>query len=444
MAFIPKQQNKMKLLLIVAFVIIFACTVEKNGSKTQQAQNDSTIVFKHFKLANARHAFQQAILQFEKQNPGVKVKEEILPSNSNIQHQFYVTSLESGSADFDVFLIDVIWAPEFSLAGWLEDLSALIPEEERIQFFSAPLRADMYQGKLYAVPWYIDAGVLYYRKDLLQKYGFSPPVSFDDLVHQAQTILNGEQNPTLNGFLWQGKQYEGLICTANEVISGFGGKILDENGRVRLTDNAVRSALNWLKDCIYTHRISPRWVLSADEESTRLSFLNGNAVFLRNWPYCWTFFQREESKVRGMVGTAPMPALPGINGKSTLGGWQLAVNRFSQKKELAKRFVRFMASPEVQLQFAIQVGTKPTRKPLYEDPRLIKEQPFIVQLFPILKNTVPRPVTPLYPQISQILQIEFSAILSNIRAVEPALESARIQIEHVLEIEKLAFDKKSK
>jgi len=436
MVFTHKQQNKLLLILGVTLLLVLACGQSGKNAR-QQFDDDSTLVFKHFKLANARQAFKKAIAQFEKNNPGVKVKEEILPSNTNIQHQFYVTSLEARSSDFDVFLIDVIWTPEFSLAGWLEDLSDLLSPEERSDFFHAPIQADIYRGRLYAIPWYIDAGVLYYRKDLLQKYGFSPPVTFEELVNQAQVILRNEKRPDLNGFLWQGKQYEGLICTANEIISGFGGQIIDARGKAHLTDPATRQALQWLKDCIYLYKISPAWVLSADEESTRLSFLNGHTLFLRNWPYCWTFFQREDSKVRGKVGVTHIPALAGITGKSTLGGWQLAINRFSAKKELTKRLVSFLASPQMQLQFALEVGTKPTRKPLYQNPFLIKEQPFIVKLFPILENTIPRPVTPLYSQISQILQVEFSAILSNIRPVDKALKSAKVQIEHVLELEEL-------
>ncbi len=437
MAFTRKQQNKLFWFFGCLIIILAACGQNEQSTRGKSFHNDSTLVFKHFKLANARQAFQKAIEEFERNNPGVKVKEEILPSNTNIQHQFYVTSLEARSSDFDVFLIDVIWTPEFSLAGWLEDLSDQLPAEERDQFFQAPIQADLYRGKLYAIPWYIDAGVLYYRKDLLQKYGLSPPTSFRELIEQAQQILKNENRPDLNGFLWQGKQYEGLICTANEVISGFGGQIIDAEGKVRLTDPEVHQALQWMKDCIYRYKISPTWVLSADEESTRLSFLNGHTLFLRNWPYCWTFFQREDSKVRGKVGVTHMPGIPGKQGKSTLGGWQLAVNRFSTKKSLAKRFVEFLSSPQMQLQFALEVGTKPTRKPLYQNPLLVREQPFIVNLFPILQNTVPRPVTPLYPQISQILQVEFSAILANIRPVDRALESAKVQIEHVLKLEEL-------
>ncbi len=423
-----------RFVLPAVLLLIISCT-SKEGHRGQSFGSDSTIVFKHFKLARARTMFKRAITQFEKENPGLHVREEILPSNSNTQHQFYVTNLEAHSGDFDVFLIDVIWTPEFSLAGWLEDLSDVLPDSQRKGFFPAPIRADTYRGKLFAIPWYIDAGVLYYRQDLLQKYGFTPPKTFMQLVRQAKTILKGEKRRELNGFLWQGKQYEGLICVVNEVIAGFGGTILDSAGHVRLQEPPVQKALQWLKNCIFEDRISPQWTLAADEENTRLSFLNGKALFLRNWPYCWTFFQQEGSAVKNKVGVVAMPAQSGKKGRGTLGGWQLAVNRFSKKKRLAKKFVRFLASPQMQLNFALEVGTKPTRLDVYRNPVLRLRQPFIADLYSILLNARPRPVTPFYSQISQILQIEFSAVLSGIRPIPKAMKSATVQIEHLLTLE---------
>ncbi|MBD3226361.1 MAG: extracellular solute-binding protein [Caldithrix sp.] len=406
---------------------------DRKGSRT--TVDDETIVFKHFKLANAAEQFDKAIKQFEELHPGVRVIEEVLPSNTNMQHQYYATSLQAGSDEFDVFLIDVIWTPEFSLAGWLEDVSDLVPLEERDAFLQAPIQANTYQGKLYAVPWYVDGGILFYRKDLLQKYNFEPPATFKELTRQAQFILKKEKRDDLYGFLWQGKQYEGLICAANEIIAGFGGDILDAENRLHLTDQKSLQALRWMRDTIHKYKISPDWVTTADEEVTRLSFMNGDCLFLRNWPYCWSFFQRNDSPVKGKVGVALMPTVAGEKGASTLGGWQMAINHYSAKKELARKFVTFMTSAETQLQFALTVGTKPSRKKVYQNARLQEQQPFIVQLYDVLRATRPRPMTPFYPQMSQVLQVEFSAAISKIRPVKQAMAMAEQQIYHILELE---------
>ncbi len=429
--------------LIILFIstIIFLSCGDRDDTQGSDA-GAGTIVFKHFKLANAREQFDKTIARFEKENPGIRVRKEVLPANTNVQHQFYTTSLEAKSDDFDVFLIDVIWTPEFSLAGWLEDVTDLLPPEERDLFFQAPLEADTYRDRVYAIPWYVDGGLFYYRKDILEKYDMQPPRTFDELVSQARFILGQEQDRKLYGFLWQGKQYEGLICAVNEVIGGFGGQILDENNQLHLQNTQTLRALQWLKDTIYKYEISPEWVLTADEETTRLSFFHGNCLFLRNWPYCWTFFQLDNSKVKDKVGVSLMPSTEGNQGVSTLGGWQMAINRYSKKKAAARKFVRFMCSPEIQLDFALTVGTKPSRISLYQNEILKREQPFIYDLFKILSATRPRPSTPFYPQISQILQVEFSAILADIRPVEEAMRSASRQIEHVLELENIALEKK--
>lgn len=433
------MRTKVLLVLITGMLLLLNC--QRHDQNAAKEGASSTIVFKHFKLANAAEQFKSSIKSFEKQHPGITVREEILPSNTNIQHQFYATSLQAGSSDFDVFLIDVIWTPEFSLAGWLEDLSDLLPQADRSAFLNAPIQADTYNGRLYAIPWYVDGGVLYYRRDLLDKYGFQPPKTFDELAAQAQAVLAGEARSDLYGFLWQGKQYEGLICAANEIIGGFGGAILGADNKLHLLDKETQQALQWLKDTIYRYKISPEWILTADEENTRLSFLNGNCIFLRNWPYCWTFFQTESSPVKGKIGVSAMPSVDGRQGVSTLGGWQIAVNRFSKKKELSKKFVKFMTSSSTQLAFALKVGTKPSRKALYSNVRLKSEQPFISDLYHILESTRARPQTPFYPQISQILQVEFSAILADIRSVEKAMHSATLQIEHILELEKMALSR---
>ncbi|MGD9488855.1 MAG: ABC transporter substrate-binding protein [Calditrichaceae bacterium] len=427
---------------IFSIILIFCISCGKNENSGEPRDSDQTIIFKHFKLANSSEQFEKTIRSFQNLNPNITVKEEILPANTDIQHQYYATSLEARSDEFDVFLIDVIWTPEFSLAGWLEDLSELIPPEERNEFFSGPIQADTYKGSLYAVPWYVDGGLFYYRKDLLGKYGFQPPATFDEMVYQAQTILAGENRKDLYGFLWQGKQYEGLICAANEIIGGFGGRILDGDNRLHLEDAETKNALQWMRDTIHLYKISPGWVTTSDEETTRLSFFNGNCIFLRNWPYCWTFFQLEDSPVKGKVGVSPMLSLDGESSLSTLGGWQIAVNRFSKNKEAAKKFVRYMTTPEILKEFALNVGIKPARKALYSDAQIMKDQPFITELYGILEMTRPRPVSPFYQQISQILQIEFSAVLGDIRPVDEAMRSATLQIEHILALEKSALKKR--
>jgi multiple sugar transport system substrate-binding protein len=324
-----------------------------------------TIVFKHGKIAGDTEAFRDLLDRFEKENPGIRVTDETLPASTDEQHQFYVINLAGDSSDFDVLSMDVIWVQEFAKAGWLKPLDRIFPFEEREEFFKGPVDAVTYTGSAYAVPWYIDAGVLYYRKDLLSKYGFSPPRTWDELVKIAKHIT-GAEPPGLYGFIWQGKQYEGLVCNVLEYMWSNGGELFRDGNPGALTEENV-SALEFMKDLIYKHRVTPELVRTAIEEDTRHTFGNGRAVFMRNWPYAWNIFEREGSPVKGKVGVAPLPSFEGGESSPTLGGWQLGINRFSKHQREAEKLIKFLTSDEVQKQLALTVGYKPTRKETPED-----------------------------------------------------------------------------
>lgn len=241
-----------------------------------------TIVFKHGKVAGDYNLFKNLIDEFEKENLKIKVKDETLPSSTDEQHQFYVINLEGRSSDFDVLSMDVIWVPEFAKAGWLRDLTHLLSDNERKDFFSEPMQAVNYKGRIYAIPWYIDAGLLYYRKDLLEKYGFSPPLSYDELIEIVQVIISNEKE--LYGFIWQGKQYEGLVCVALEFLWSNGGDVL-KDGKVVISSPENVYALSFMRDLILKYKITPHLVTTCTEEVSRQIFGSGKAVFMRNWPY---------------------------------------------------------------------------------------------------------------------------------------------------------------
>src|SRR5262249_24113904 len=182
------------------------------------------------------------------------------------------------------------------------------------------------------------------RTDLLDKYHLSPPRTFAELTRAAHLILQGENNPRLTGFVWQGKQYEGLVCVALEVIRAYGGGVLDESGASLLTHPATVAGVEALRAFIMPERVSPPWVATADEEYARHVFSQGEAVFMRNWPYAWALLNAEDSPVRGRVGVAALPGSDGHPGVPTLGGWHLGINRFSQHADLAWQLISFLTS----------------------------------------------------------------------------------------------------
>lgn len=414
--------------LLLCFILVFqSCTREPPGEKQR-----ITIVFKHGKVFGDPEPIKRLIERFEEQNPDILVKDETLPASTDEQHQFYVINLEGKSSDFDVFAMDVIWVQEFARAGWLRDLSHILPQGDRDEFFEGPMEAVIYHDRVYAIPWYIDAGVLYYRKDLLEKYGFSPPKTWYELVRIASEITRNESD--LYGFIWQGKQYEGIVCNVLEYIWGNGGDVI-KGRQVVINSDENRQALTFMRDLIYRYRITPEFVTTTVEDSTRHIFGKGKAVFMRNWPYAWNLFERDDSPIKGKVSVSALPSFPGHSSVSTLGGWQLGVNKYSEHPKGAERFIKFFTSYEAQKILSLSVGYKPTRRGLYKDEDLIQAQPFTASLYDVFKHAMPRPVSPFYMMISQVIQPEFSAVLSRIKEPKNALNSAREQIEFILQAE---------
>jgi multiple sugar transport system substrate-binding protein len=429
-----------------AVCIACGCSSERHPDQIQtNVRGQTRLIFKHHKVAGDPKYVDELLRRFEAENPQIKVEDQTLPASTDEQHQFYVTNLEARSADFDVFALDVIWPPEFARAGtdlsqngaavqergWLLDLTPYFSDIDFSEMIPGPVQADHFEGRLYAVPWYVDAGMLYYRQDLLEKYGLAPPTTFEELARAAKIVLEKENNPSLHGFIWQGRQYEGLVCVVLEYIWGNGGDVIDGAGRVAIADSAAIEALAFMRRLV-AEKISPPLVTTANEEMTRHIFGNGRAVFMRNWPYAWSLMQVEGSAVRGKVGITVMPHFNGKQSAATLGGWQLGVNRFSRHPEAAVKLVKFLTRRESQKFITLHTGLKPAWKDLYDDPELRAAQPFVAELLPVLMSARPRPVTPYYLMLSQILQAEFSVAITGIKSPEKGLDDARRQIEFLL------------
>jgi multiple sugar transport system substrate-binding protein len=383
----------------------------------------TVLVFKHGRLSGDGQVLSGLLREFEQRHPGVVVREEVLPASSDRQHQYYAMNLDGGKAPFDLLGVDTIWVQEFAKAGWLSPLDNLILPSEQHEFFPGPIDAATFEGRLYALPWYIDAGVLYYRRDLLDRHGLDPPRTWPELVRAATVVLDAEHNNTLAGFLWQGKQYEGLICTASEVLWSFGADLWTGDWE------QAEAGLQFLRETISKFGITPLSVSMADEESTRLIFGNGRALFMRNWPYAWSLLQREGSPVRGKIGVAPIPSLPGHAGSPVLGGWLLAIPRHSPRQEMAGQLVRFLSSPHAQRRIAMELGYNPTRLALYDEEPLLKARPFLKDLYPIFLSARPRPLTPYYLLLSQAAQPEVSAVVVGRKTPREALAAVRSQAE---------------
>lgn len=323
---------------------------------------------------------------------GNQVKVVSTPNSATERLALYQQILAAGSGDIDVLQIDVIWPG--ILAGHLTDLTKAVPAEQVQANFPAIVQNNTVGGKLVAIPWYIDAGVLYYRKDLLEKYGKPVPQTWEELSATAKVAQDGERaagNDKMWGFVYQAKAYEGLTCNALEWIDSWnGGTIVDHDGKITIDNPKAAAALTWARSTV--GQVAPEGVLNYSEEEARGVFQSGNAVFMRNWPYAWPLAQSQDSAVKGKVGVAALPK-GGPDGKHTgaLGGWQLAVSKYSRNQEAAVDLVRYLTSPEEQKRRAIVGGYNPTLPALYQDQEVLQANPFFGSLYETFVNAVARP-----------------------------------------------------
>ncbi|KQR28090.1 ABC transporter substrate-binding protein [Deinococcus sp. Leaf326] len=335
------------------------------------------------------------------------------PNLTNDRLGLYQQQLAARSSDIDVYQLDIVWPG--LLGQHFVDLKSKVPASEQNGFFKGILDANTVNGKLVSLPWFTDAGLLFYRTDLLKKYGYSaPPKTWAELATMAKKVQDGEQktNKTFAGYVWQGKNYEGLTCDALEWVSSFGGgTIVDSTGKVTINNAKAAAALDAAAS--WVRNVSPQGVTTYDEEAARGIFQSGNAMFMRNWPYAWANGQSDDSKVKGKIGAAPLPAGPGGKPAATLGGWNLGVSMYSKNQAAAIDLVRYLTSPAEQKIRAIEGSYNPTLPALYKDAAVLKANPFFGSLYGVFTSAVARPSGPTKEKYNQVSQA-FSGAVSEV------------------------------
>ncbi len=325
----------------------------------------------------------------------------------------YLQLFEAQSPEGDVFQIDVIWPGD--LAEHFVDLYDYGAAEIVGDHFPAIVENNTVDGALIGIPWFTDAGLLYYRTDLLEKYGYTaPPATWAELEEMANTIQEGERadgNQDFWGFVWQGNSYEGLTCDALEwVASNGGGTIVSPDGTITVNNEKATAIVDMAAGWIGT--ISPDGVTGMGEEDSRAVWQAGNAAFMRNWPYAYSLGNAEDSVIAGLFDVSPLPAGDSGNGAATLGGWQLAVSKYSAHPEQAADLAFFLASYDEQKVRAVEGSFNPTIMSLYEDADVLEASPFFGSLYDVFINAVARPSTATAPQYSQTSEIFYEGVHS--------------------------------
>jgi multiple sugar transport system substrate-binding protein len=370
------------------------------------------------------------VADFNRERTDVQIQMLEGPAFTDQLESLYTTALLLGKSPYDVMNIDVSWLPKFAAAGWLLDLNPLLSPQEQGEFLSPDLRGGQFRSGLYRLPTYTGVGLLYYRQDLLQEAGLPAPKTFDDLLQDSQTLQS--QGKVQWGYLWQGKQYEGLAAMFLEVLTGFGGVWVDPNSlTVGLDTPESIKALEFLQTALKTG-VSPPGSTAYAEEDTRYLFQAGKALFLRNWPYAYPLVNAKDSPVAGKFAVQGMVHQPGHPLGACQGGWGLGISSQSPHPEAAWEVVRYLTSPDAQKQFALKTGKIPARKALFQDPEILSQFPYYSALYPILEQATLRPPITQYAQASDILQRYLSAALTGKLTASAALARAAAETRQLL------------
>ncbi|MGB7445129.1 MAG: ABC transporter substrate-binding protein [Coleofasciculaceae cyanobacterium] len=379
--------------------------------------------------------WQSSIRQFEEKNRDIRISlrglEEPQGDITGQLRRLCDINQITGHSLCDLIYADIIWVPEFAAKGLLMELSDKVTESELAELLDSDVAVGRYQGGLYRIPFRSDVGMLYYRQDLLEQAGIEAPETFQELLEISKNLQ--QQGLVEWGYLWQGQQYEGLAAMFVEVLKGYGGFWIDqETKEVGLDRKEAIAAVKFLIRTI-DEQVSPPQVLLYSEDNSFEQFLQGNAAFLRNWPYFWRLANAEDSPLQGKVGIKPMTLhTTGNKGGGCKGNWGLAISKTSEHAQAAWKAIKYFTSVQAQYQFMLEAGYVPSRKVLFKDPKIVERYPHFPEIFDALKQSVLRPPIPQYVEASEILQQYLSAALRKQLTPEEAMSKAAVGTRQLL------------
>jgi len=401
---------------------------------------------------DASGSLDNLIAAFNQEYEGsIRVNFRAMPEETDAFRAELETAFRGGNADIDVFGADVIWTAQFATERWVQDLSRRFYQDFAPELFlQAALDSTIYRNRVWAVPWFSAAGLLYYRRDLLEASGFTaPPETWEDLASQALQV--SEDAGTPHGFVFQGGDYEGGVTNALEYIWSAGGRVMTVRGsqlsefgmsaiepNVVMVDSAASARGLDIARSMVERGVAPAEVASFNEQDAIDRFLAGDAVFMRNWPFAYGLIDGEQSQLsREQIGIAPIPtATPGGRHYSCLGGWNLMINAATPNVDAAWTFARFASSAQAQRQRAIEGGYMPTRRALYQDEQVGEQVPIVAQAADIFEETRNRPASPFYPEVSERIADVFNRVLQG--ELDGAAAVTRLQAELTAVVHRLA------
>lgn len=402
-----------------ALVVVAACgtskTSDNSGSGALSGRGPITLVQGKDTSGNV----QNQVNAWNSQHPKEQVRLIELPEDADAQRQQLVQNAQTKSSAYSVINLDVVWTSEFAANRWVTELPSA--QFDTSKFLPSAVQTGQYRNRLYAVPWKTDAGLLYYRKDLLQQAGISaPPKTWSELSADCGKIKG------VGCYGGQFEKYEGLTCNFSEAVDSAGGTVVDDTGKPNVNTPQAKQGLDFLVQGFKTGLI-PKEAITYKEEDARRAFEKGSLVFLRQWPYQWALSNKPESKVAGKFDVAPLPGLNGP-GAPTLGGHDLAISAFAKNKATALDFIKFLTGPDQERANLLASSEAPTLAALYDEPALQQKFPYLPTLKASLLNAKPRPKTVRYGDVTAAVQEDAYAALTGTKSTDQALADLQAKL----------------
>ncbi|MGH8792211.1 MAG: ABC transporter substrate-binding protein [Stackebrandtia sp.] len=367
-------------------------------------------------------SYQKIVELWNEKNPDTPIRIETLPEEADLQREQHALELQAGNSTFDVLGVDVVWTGEYAQNGWIESLEDVRGDIEAASL-PGPFESATWEGELWAAPYTTNGGFLYYRTDLVEE----PPTTWEELCTVAEDVGGAED---IGGFIGQGAKYEGFVVNWLEYYWGAGGELYNEDqSEVVLDDAAATQATEFMTDSLdgcYAAGFN-----TAKEEEASNIFQEGDAVFMRNWPYVYDEIEGDpEHPLHGKVGIAPLPTFTGEGSTSGTGGFHNAVSAFSEKKDESKEFVTWASTdPEAQKLLA-ESRLPATMASVYDD---FADDPVMSLLSTVLQDAKARPAVPSWNQVSEDMQGALHPAYNGDGDVGGAVGEVRTSLEKAIE-----------
>ncbi|RSM88545.1 ABC transporter substrate-binding protein [Kibdelosporangium aridum] len=364
-------------------------------------------------------------------HPNEKVRIVELPESADAQRQQLVQNAQVKSDAYAILNLDVVWTAEFAANRWVVELPR--DQFDLNNFLKPALDTAEYRGKLYAVPVYSDAGLLFYRKDLLDKVGLQAPKTWDELTAACQKVKALPEGANLSCYTGQFEKYEGLTVNFDEAVNTAGGQIVDESGKPTVDSPQAKAGLDKLVEG-FKNGTFPAKAITFKEEDGRRSFQAGELIFMRQWPYQWALANKTDgsSQVAGKFDVAPLPGVGSGPGAASLGGHNFAISAFAKNKATALDFIKYFTTDAAERSNLLATSQAPTRTNLYDDPELVKQFPYLPTLKQAIQSAKPRPKAVRYGDVTTAIQEAAYAAITGAKDSATALKELQAKLQDLL------------